>query len=51
MQAESEEGLGACSPPTSPTLTAGPLPGGHSRKAEQSPPVPGALVRKEPALA
>ena len=26
------------------------LPGGLSRKAEQSPPVPGALVRKEPAL-
>lgn len=42
-------GRGGCSFPL-PTLMAVSLPGGLSRKAEQSPPVPGALVRKEPAL-
>ena len=49
-QPESGESLGACSLPLPHSNIAGSLTGGLSRTAEQSPPVPGALVRKEPAL-
>lgn len=45
-----ETALGACSLPLPHSNIAGSLTGGLSRTAEQSPPVPGALVRKEPAL-